>query len=195
MPYRSATRAARKAVADTAVLRRATLAHTRANLQAEVRAVADGVAETVALDEARGACFQRPRVGRGERAKPVMRLDGLAWLAGKGRLSARQVQAGGRYGRLMQVIEGGDVASCLSLFEVRGGSRGVSPTDAKVWARVRLAEARRAVGDHPGLVFALDQICGLGLRPREVTTDQRAAERLEDRLGLGLDLLVKTWGL
>ena len=95
----------------------------------------------------------------------------------------------------MQLIEGGDIGSCLALFEVRGTTRPLGPTDTKVWARAQLGEARAAVGEHPGLVFALDQICGLGRRPREVTTDQRASERLEDRLGLGLDLLVKAWGL
>ncbi|MDB5453852.1 MAG: hypothetical protein JWO33_2430 [Caulobacteraceae bacterium] len=136
--------------------------------------------------------FARSASGR---AKPVVRLDGLAWLASRGRLAPRQVQAGGRYGRLVQLIEGGDVSSCLTLFEVRGTGPRLSPTDAKTWARAKLKEARGAVGDHPGLVFALDQICGLGKRPREVTTDQRASERLEDRLGVGLDLLVKAWGL
>lgn len=161
----------------------------------EASAVADGVAETVGLEEARGAAFTHPSRRPGERAKPIIRLDGLTWLASRGRLSPRQVQAGARYGRLVSLLEGGDIGSCLSLFEVRGTIRGGSPTDARRWARAKLIEARAAVGDHPALVFALDQICGLGKRPREVTTEQRAAERLEDRLGLSLDLLIKAWGL
>jgi hypothetical protein len=187
--------AARSAAAQAAELRRLHIRQSLAQAQADARAVADGVAETVALQSARGVAFAHPAGRRGDRGKPIVRLDGLAWLANKGRLSARQVQAGARYGRLMQLIEGGDIGSCLSLFEVRGTGARLSPTDAKVWARAKLAEARSMVGDHPGLIFALDQVCGLGKRPREVTTDQRASERLEDRLGLGLDLLVKGWGL
>lgn len=168
-------------------------AHTQA--RNEARAVAEGVDETVALDEARGAVFARPKMIRGERAKPVIRLDGLAWLASKGRLTPKQVHAGQRYGKLVEIMEAGQIGSCMALPEVRTSGRKLSPTDAKAWARVKLTEARAAVGEHPGLVFALDQICGLGRRPREVTTDQRASERLEDRLGVGLDLLIRAWGL
>lgn len=161
----------------------------------EARAVADGVAETVALDEGRGAAFSRPVVGRGERAKPVVRLDGLHWLAARERLTPRQVQAGLRYGKLVEIVEGGEIASNFGLFEIRARGPKAGPTEAKAWARLKLAEAREAVGEHPGLIFALDQVCGQGKRPREVTTDQRASERLEDRLGVGLDLLVRAWGL
>jgi hypothetical protein len=181
--------------AESTRLRRQAFAQAIARERAESERIADGVAETVGLEEARGAVFAHPAIGRGERAKPIVRLDGLAWLASRGRLSPRQVQAGTRYGRLVGVLESGDVSSCLALFEVRGTAPRRSPTDAKLWARGKLREAREAVGEHPGLVFALDQVCGLGKRPREVTTEQRAAERLEDRLGLGLDLLVKAWGL
>jgi hypothetical protein len=186
---------ARRAALEAAQVRRNLQRQAHVQAEAEARAVAAGVAETVALEEGRGAAFLRPEVRRGERAKPVVRLDGLTWLASRGRLSPRQVQAGTRYGRLAQIIEGGDIASCLALFEVRGTGPRISPTDAKVWARAKLAEARDAVGGHPALLFALDQICALGKRPREVTKDQRASERLEDRLGLGLDLLVNAWGL
>ena len=189
------TSPARRAAAEAADVRRNLIFEAQAKAEAESRSVADGLAETIGLEEARGAVFVRPNVRRGERAKPFVRLDGLAWLASRGRLSPRQVQAGTRYGRLAQIIEGGEVASCLSLFEVRGTTPHLSPTDAKLWARRKLAEAREVVGEHPALVFALDQVCGLGKRPREVTTDQRASERLEDRLGLGLDLLVRAWGL
>lgn len=166
-----------------------------AKARAESQAVADGVAETLSLDERRGAVFHRPPVGRGERAKPAQRLDGLDWLAAKGRLTRRQAEAGRRYGRLVQVLEGGQVGSCLALFEVRSTAPGLSPTDVKVWARFKLAAAREALGDHPGLVFVLDRICGMGLKPREISKDQRESERLEDRLGIGLDLLVRAWGL
>jgi hypothetical protein len=177
------------AAAQAASIRRRLILQSLAKARAEAAAVSDGVAETVGLEEARGVRFDRPRGG------PFKRLDGLGWLASRGRLTPKQVQAGGRYGRLMQLIEGGDMASCLALFEIRGTGGPLGPTDAKAWARTRLGEARAALGDHPGLIFAMDQICGLGKRPREVTRDQRASERLEDRLGLGLDLLVKAWGL
>ena len=191
MPHRPGSRLA----SDRAALRRQLILNSIAEARAEAQAVADGVAETVALDQARGAVFDRPSPRRGEGSRPLKRLDGLSWLASRGRLDGKQVQAGTRYGRLAQIIEGGDIGSCLGLFEIRGSLRGGSPTDAKIWARDQLAQARAAVGEHPGLVFALDQICALGRRPREVTTDQRASERLEDRLSLSLDLLVKAWGL
>jgi len=168
-------------------------AQSKARTEAE--AVTAGVAETLALEEARGRDFLRPPVRRGERAKPVRRLDGLDWLASKGRLTPRQVQAGRRYEKLFRILETGDVASCLALLEIRGTAGAPAPAEAKTWARFKLAAARAAVGDHAGLVFALDQISGLGLRPREVTTDQRGSERLEDRLAIGLDLLVREWGL
>ena len=186
---------ARSAAAQAAELRRLHIRQALAGAQAEARAVADGVAETIALQSARGVAFSPPERSRGGGGRPIKRLGGLDWLAARGRLSPRQVQAGSRYGRLVELIEGGDLGSCLALFEVRGTGPRLSPTDAKTWARARLAEARASVGDHPGLIFALDQICGQGRRPREVTTDQRASERLEDRLGVGLDLLVKAWGL
>ena len=186
---------ARRSAAEIAEVRRNLALKVQAEAQAEALAVSDGIAETVAMEERRGAEFVRPKVGRGERSKPMIRLDGLSWLASKGRLTPRQVQAGWRYGRLAQIIEGGEVSSCLALLEVRGTGPRSSPTDAKVWARAQLSAAREALGDHPGLIFALDQICALGNRPREVTTEQRASERLEDRLGVGLDLLVRHWGL
>jgi hypothetical protein len=187
-------RPASRAAAERAALQRKLVRLSIAEQAAEAQAVADGVAETIALDQHRGAVFERAGQARGQ-ARPFKRLDGLAWLASRGRLSARQVQAGTRYGRLAQLMEGGDLGSCLSLFEVRGSLRNGSPTDARAWARRQLSEARAAVGEHPGLVFALDQICTFGRRPREVTTDQRASERLEDRLSLSWDLLVKAWGL
>jgi hypothetical protein len=184
----------RKAAAHAA-LHRQRILHSIAEARAEAKAVADGVAETVALDEARGAQFERPSLHPGEGPRAIKRLDGLTWLASRGRLNVKQVQAGSRYAKLAQLMEGGDLGSCLSLFEIRGSVRHGSPAEARAWARDQLADARAAIGDHPGLVFALDQICVLGKRPREVTTDQRASERLEDRLSLSLDLLVKAWGL
>jgi hypothetical protein len=194
-PSRRPASPARCTAAENAQVRRNLALQSQAAARAEALSVADGVAETVALEERRGAEFVHPKVGKGERAKPMIRLDGLSWLASRGRLTPRQVQAGWRYGRLVQVLEAGDVSSCLALLEVRGTGPRPSPTDAKVWARAKLAEAREALGEHAGLIFALDQVCALGLRPREVTTEQRASERLEDRLGVGLDLLVRHWGL
>jgi hypothetical protein len=183
------------AAAQVAALRRQSIVQQITHVRAEAQAVREGVAETLALGQARGEAFHHPPSGRGERAKPVVRLDGLAWLASKGRLTPRQVQAGNRYGRLAQLVEGGEVASSMALMEIRSTGRAAGPTEAKVWARAKLKEAREALGEHRELVFALDQVCALGKRPREVIQDQRASERLEDRLGIGLDLLVRAWGL
>ena len=56
----------------------------------EARQVAEGVAETVALSQARGAQFEAPPAARGERQRPYRRLAGLDWLLRKGRLTTAQ---------------------------------------------------------------------------------------------------------
>ena len=70
----------------------------REKAQAEARAVADGVAETVALARARGSAIDKPPVRRGERDTPHRRQTGLQWLLRKGRITPRQAAAGERYG-------------------------------------------------------------------------------------------------
>jgi hypothetical protein len=67
----------------------------REKARAELRAVTEGVAETVALSRRRGAAFAKEP---GSRETPYRRQCGLDWLAKKGRLTPRQLAAGERYG-------------------------------------------------------------------------------------------------
>lgn len=69
----------------------------------EARAVAEGVEETVALSQARGAAIERAPAADGVksgRAAPYHRRSGLEWLAAKGKITERQRVAGERYGAI-----------------------------------------------------------------------------------------------
>lgn len=166
----------------------------RARIQAEVRSVAEGVAETVALSRARGTAIASPE-GR-ERAKPYRRQAGLEWLALKGRLSPAQKSAGERYGALYRrVAGGGRIGSSLEV-KPDGGSAGGPPlpqvlarAEASAQAAARLAALRLRLSHHPALVRACDLICGQELTPREACEGEREAGRLEALLGVALDLL------
>jgi hypothetical protein len=62
--------------------------------RADEKALADGIAETVALEESRGVRFTPASRNGGVRR----RKDGLDWLYDKGRISHRQKLAGEKYG-------------------------------------------------------------------------------------------------
>src|ERR1700760_286963 len=81
-----------------AMRERLKILEARERSRAEGHAVAEGVAETVALAEARGAAFEKAAPRRGERETPYRRQSGLDLLAHKGRISAAQKAAGERYG-------------------------------------------------------------------------------------------------
>ena len=70
----------------------------RGRARAEALAVTQGIAETVALSQARGAAMEAPATPR----KPHRRQAGLEWLARQGRLNDQQKQAGERYGKQHQ---------------------------------------------------------------------------------------------
>jgi len=75
-----------------------------------------GVAETVALSQARGAAFETPKPRRGERERPYRRQAGLEWLAGRGRLSTQQKAAGERYGAVYRRAKNeGSIPSTLDV--------------------------------------------------------------------------------
>ena len=87
--------------------------------RAQARHVAAGVAETVALGRARGAAFEKPPAGRGERETAYRRLTGLEWLLRKGRITAAQAQAGERYGAVYR--RAGQAPAIGSTLEVQPG--------------------------------------------------------------------------
>ena len=165
----------------------------RGKARAEAAAVATGIAETVALSEARGAGIAAPPVGA--RSKPFRRQPGLDWLAAKGRLDARQVRAGERYGLCYRRALGptgigssldfkaGDVPQGAPLAAV------LAQAEARSRAAIALDNYRRLLGRQPALLAACDLICGQELTPREATGSEREAGRMEAVLGVALDLL------
>ena len=161
---------------------------------AQARAVADGVAETVALGRARGAVFDRLSIGR----EPAYRRQGgLDWLAGKGRISARQQAAGEAYGALWRRV--GDGPALGSSWEAQpGGGTAAGPSlgmllklaRGRARAGVELGEMRARLFGQSDLVCVCDMICGQDLTPREAAGGaQVEAARIEAVLKVALDLL------
>ena len=164
--------------------------------QAESKAVADGVAETVALSEARGGGFEHPRVAHGARPAPYRRQPGLQWLAAKGRLSAEQQLAGQRYGACYRRAKcEGSIPSTLDVkprASAPGGASLVSVlnhAEGTVQAQARLALYRRQLCGQANLIRACDLICGEESTPREAAKDDREAGKLEAVLLVALDIL------
>jgi hypothetical protein len=168
----------------------------RAAEQTERRAVAEGVAETVALSLARGAAIAQPVAGPGRRAGPYRRQAGLEWLSRKGRLTSAQRAAGERYGACYRRAKvEGSIASTLDV-KPRTSAPGGAPLSAilshaegTAQASKRLAAFRARLSRQRDLVAACDQICGEELTPREAANGERAAGRLEAVLLVALDIL------
>ena len=162
----------------------------------EARAVAQGVAETVALASARGAAFDKPSPRKGERETPYRRQAGLDWLAGKGRITARQKAAGERYGACFR--RAGSAPTMISTLEVqpRGGQAGGPSLDlllrlaaGRQRAAADLAADRAVLFGQSDLVSVCDLVCGQELTPREAGGGDRDAARIEAVLKVALDLL------
>jgi len=164
--------------------------------RAEARAVADGVAETVALARGRGAAIDKPAPRRGGRETAYRRMTGLEWLARKGRLTAQQAQAGERYGAVFR--RAGESATIGSTLEVQPGmsSPGGPPlavllrhAAGRREAELRLAQMHRQLMSQRDLIEACDLVCGRELTPREAAGADREAARLEAVLKVALDIL------
>lgn len=166
----------------------------RGKARLEAQAVASGVAETVALSQARGAAFAEPPAESGGRAKPYQRLAGLDWLARKGRLNAAQKAAGERYGAFYRQARG-EIAIASTL-DIRPGGASETPltavvarAEANVRARQTLSALRERLSRQPALVSACDLICGEELTPREAVAGDKETYRLEAVLEVALDIL------
>lgn len=179
-----------------AMRERLKLLEDRERARTEAKAVADGVAETVALDEGRGAAFAKAPAPRGGRETPYRRQAGLDWLAAKGRITARQKQAGEAYGALYR--RAGVTASIGSTLEVQpGGGLSAGPSLAlllktaagRARAEAELTELRRRLFGQSDLVSVCDLICGQELTPREAGGGDREALRIEAVLKVALDIL------
>jgi hypothetical protein len=166
----------------------------QAKARAEAVAVAEGVAETVALSRARGAAVVGG--GRGAaRAQPLKRLSGLEWLAAKGKISAEAKAAGERYGWVYRRVKLDKAIPSTLDVRIRGQFLAPSLEDVLAHgegtetARRRLAEFRRRLSGQPDLVAACDLVCGEEKTPREAAAGDRDAGRLEAVLKVALDLL------
>jgi hypothetical protein len=164
--------------------------------RAEARAVAQGVAETVALGRSRGAAFDKPAARRGERETPYRRQAGLKWLAMKGRITERQKAAGEAYGACYR--RAGAAPAMGSTLEVQpsgglaaGPSLGLVLKQAagRLQAEEALNAMRARLFGQSDLVTACDRICGQELTPREAGGGDRDAARIEAVLKVALDIL------
>jgi hypothetical protein len=163
----------------------------------EARAVAEGVEETVALSQARGAAIEREPADRAGRTTPYHRRSGLEWLSAKGRISERQRLAGERYGASYRRA-GAQAAIGSTLDLTPGSSAAGGPSlglllkmaEGRRQAQAALAASRQALFGQGDLVTACDLICGQELTPREAVGGDRDAARMEAVLKVALDLLL-----
>lgn len=168
----------------------------QARARAEARAVADGVAETVALDRSRGVMFEKAAQPGGGREATYRRQSGLDWLARKGRITPAQAQAGARYGACFR--RANLAATIGSTLEVQPGAGlpGGPPLSVvlkhaagRQQAEARLALYRRRLLGQADLIAVCDRVCGEELTPREAAGGDREAVRLEAVLKVALDIL------
>ena len=171
-------------------------AQARARTQA--RAVADGVAETVGLSQARGAEFEKPPATRGGRETAYRRQTGLDWLLRKGRITPAQRQAGEAYGAAFRRSQA--APSIGSTLEVQpSGGLAAGPSLAQILKQAagrqraleELAAMRERLFGQGDLVQVCDLVCGRELTPREAGGGDREALRLEAVLKVALDLLLR----
>ena len=158
--------------------------------KAAVRAAVDQAGGLVAPAKVASA----PAPGRGPN---VGRNDGLDMLLARGRITRAQAETGRHYGMLWRTaqITGGPV-KVSDLNSAGGGAGGgVGPTTglfAADWiadCRAGLARAHQVLMGEEATIAVLDMICGAGMRPREITTDQRDTEQIETVLRMALDML------
>jgi hypothetical protein len=168
----------------------------REQVRTEARAVADGVAETVGLAEARGAAFEAPTAKRGERETPYRRMAGLEWLAKKGRITERQRAAGERYGdRYRRADAAPTIGSTLDVQPGSSAAGGPSLglllrlAEGRRQAQAQLAGYRERLFGQSDLVTVCDLVCGQELTPREAGGGDREALRVEAVLKVALDIL------
>ena len=164
----------------------------QAKARVELAAVADGVAETVALSRARGQAIAEPGAGTRE---PYRRQTGLQWLAAKGRIDASLRAAGERYGLAYRRVK--LERAIPSTLDMRVRGEFIPPAIADVLASGEATEqARRVLAGYrqrlcrqTDLVAACDLICGEEQTPREAATGDRDAGRMEAVLKVALDIL------
>jgi hypothetical protein len=153
------------------------------------------LAETVARGEDKGAEFDQPAQKRGERRKPVRRLDGLEWMHSKARLTDDQYAAGRRYGdAFRKASPDAPIRSVLNRDPPSGTGCAIAhllaAAEERVYAAAKLAMYRRQLGNHRHLTSVCDRVCGEEMTPRQAAENGRGAEAVEAVLVIALDLLI-----
>lgn len=150
--------------------------------------------ETVALAALRGEEVAVPtRLGAGR--KPARRVTGIDWLLSKGRIDHYQHQAAERYELDFATADSFGLASCL---RDGGGDGDPDKNQARrMAAQTRLDNARKkGLKDHAGMIDLCNQVCGQGLRLRQVSQgDEKQSLKNEAILLVALDLLVEHYGI
>lgn len=182
------------ALAQAAKVRQANVRQAeRERAKAEALEVSTGVDETVALAEGRGEVFERPKQRPGERAKPVRRLNGLAYLVSRKVLSTELAQIGEAWGDLYRQAYGDPpLRSCIN-DSVGGGGDPTGSALVAAQARVVAQRRLRAMSGHieavPALWGALVAVAGIGLTPRQFAGTDKAALVVQTRLVDALELM------
>lgn len=170
----------------------------QARARIEAQAVADGVAETVALSRARGQSIVQ--TASRKRLTPYRRQTGLQWLESKGRINAEAKAAGERYGWAYRRVKMEKAIPSTLDQRVRGQFVAPDPEEIKAHgertelARRKLTEFRMRLCRQADLVAACDLICGEEKTPREIASGDRETARLEAVLKVALDILAAQRG-
>ncbi len=173
----------------------------QAKARAEATAVAEGVAETVALSRARGQSIAVVGSARaGVSAQAYRRQTGLEWLAAKGRIDDRAKAAGERYGWAYRRVKLERAIPSTLGEHVRGEflapdlARVLAHGEGTVLARRKLSEFRRRLHRQPDLIAACDLVCGEEKTPREAAVNEREVVKIEAVLKVALEILADATG-
>ncbi len=173
----------------------------QAKARAEAAAVAEGVAETVALSRARGQSIAAVGSARtGVAAQAYRRQTGLEWLAAKGRIDDRAKAAGERYGwayrrvKLERAIPSTLGEHVRGTFVAPDLERVLAHGEGTVLARRKLNAFRRRLFRQADLVAACDLVCGEEKTPREAAANEREVVKIEAVLKVALEILADAAG-
>lgn len=151
------------------------------------------IAETVALNAARGDVIEEFEVRRGEQDKPLRRKSGLDWLLSKGRIEPHQMSAGLKYGDDYRASTDVSLRSCCG--DSFGGD-GLVQMERREEAFKRITRARQiGLSGNETMIALMDLICGEGVRIRDLADTDALSNKKEAVLCIALDLLAGFYGI
>lgn len=170
-------------------------------IAAEIR---DGIAETVAAEESRGAVFIKPAAQRGAPPKPVQRKTALLLLFERRQLSERQYEAGKRYAKDYATVYGRGSYRCAINPDPRGvfspSQWGIS--DGRTAALNQLMAARGMRTDRDthqvipeglfgkaALISLADRLCGEDITPTAIAESRNGAPEILGKCQIMLEFL------